>query len=51
MFNIQKGCGAIQRDMDKLEKWSDRKLMEFNKKCKILYLGKNSLRHQDTLEG
>ena len=51
VFNIPKGCAAIQSDMDVLEKWADRNLMEFNKKCKILYLGKNSLRHQDTIEG
>lgn len=32
--------------VDKLEKWVDRNLMKLNKKCKVLQLRRNSLRHQ-----
>ncbi|GAB0175600.1 mitochondrial enolase superfamily member 1 [Grus japonensis] len=45
--DMPEGCTAIQRDLNRLEKWADRKFMQFNKgNCKVLHLGRNNLRHQ-----
>lgn len=33
------GCVAIQRNLKRLKKWADRKIMQLNKEeCKILYM-------------
>lgn len=41
---------ATQKDLDKLEKHADKKLMKINKgKGKTLYLRQNSVMHQDRL--
>lgn len=31
--DVPKGCAAIQMDLSSLEKWPDRNLKKFNKKC------------------
>ena len=38
---------ATQRDLDRLKKWADRKLTQFNtEKPKVLHWGKNNPMHQ-----
>ncbi|GAB0184903.1 hypothetical protein GRJ2_000955600 [Grus japonensis] len=44
------GRAAIQRNIDKLSKWTDRNLIKFSKgKYKVLHLGKNNPMRQDRL--
>jgi len=40
-------CAAIQHDLNSLESWMERNLMNLNKgKCRILHLGRNNPMHQ-----
>lgn len=50
VVDAPEGRAAVQRNLNRLERWVSRNLMGFNKgKCHVLRQGRNNARHRDVL--
>jgi len=45
MADTPESHAAVQRDLNRLEKWANRNLVKLNKKCRVLHLRRNYPRH------
>lgn len=43
MADTLEGCAAIQRELDRPEKWTDKSIMKLSKQCRDLHQWRNNL--------